>query len=323
MAGEDKGADTGAADTGAADKAGAADTGDKGAAVDAGKTLADGGAGAAADGAGAAKQDAAATTADWRDRMAGDDKDFRKRLERFADEGKFAQSYRSLEGKLSSGEFKKALPENASAEELTTWRKENGIPDKPEGYLEKLALPNGMVVGEEDKPIVAAFAEMALSKNWSPSQLNDAVAWHYQMQDKQLAAIQEQDGSFRTTTEDSLRNQWKSDYRTNMNLVGSVRDLMPEDMRNQLFAARGPDGRLLGDSPLFIGWLAQMGRELNPAATLLPAGTGDPGKTLAAELADIRKYAQERPDDFEKDKKMQERQMEIIDVLNKVKSRAA
>jgi hypothetical protein len=227
MAVDDKGADTGAQDTGAADKGAVIDAGaDKGAAGAVDKTLAEGGAGAAdkgaADGAGAAKPDAGAATADWRDRMAGEDKDFRKRLERFADETQLAKSYRSLEQKLSSGEFKKTLPENATAEETATWRKENGIPDKPEGYLEKLALPNGMVVGEEDKPIVSAFAEMALSKNWSTAQLNDAVAWHYAMQDKQRAEMQEQDGSFRTTTEDALRNQWKADYRTNMNLEAAV-----------------------------------------------------------------------------------------------------
>lgn len=289
----------------------------------AGATLADGGTGGTEPPKTTDTTTATTATADWRDRMAGEDKDFRKRLERFADETQLAKSYRSLEQKLSSGEFKKTLPENATPEETATWRKENGIPDKPEGYLEKLALPNGMVVGEEDKPIVSAFAEMALAKNWSTTQLNDAVAWHYQMQDKQLAAIQEQDGTFRSTTEDSLRNQWKADYRVNMNLVGSVRDLMPEDMRNQLFAARGPDGRLLGDNPLFIGWLAQMGRELNPAATLLPAGTSDPGKTLTTELEDIRKFARENPDKFEQDKKMQDRQIEIIDVLNKVAKRAA
>lgn len=324
MAVDDKGADAGAADTGAVDKGVIDDKGAAGA-VDAGKTLADGGAAdkGAADGAGTAKPDAGAVQTNWRDEMAGDDKDFRKRLERFVAPSDLAKSYRALEGKLSSGEFKKALPENATAEETATWRKENGIPDKPEGYLEKLTLPNGMVVGEEDKPTVAAFAEMALSKNWSTAQLNDAVAWHYQMQDKQLAQMQEQDGSFRTTTEDTLRDQWKSDYRVNMNLVGTVRDLMPEEMRNQLFAARGPDGRLVGDNPVFLAWMAQMGRELNPAATLLPAGVGDAPKAVSTELEEIRKFARDNPDEFEKDKAKQARQIELIDAQNKMAKRAA
>jgi hypothetical protein len=41
--------------------------------------------------------------------MAGDDEAFQKRLARFPDEATFAKSFRSLEQKLSSGEYKKPL----------------------------------------------------------------------------------------------------------------------------------------------------------------------------------------------------------------------
>src|SRR3954471_3943718 len=128
---DDKGADSGAADTGAADKEvkdgtilDAADKGgdDKGS---------DKSADAGADDKGQPDKGAP----DWRAAMAGDDKDAMKRLARFTDPGQVFKSLRSLEAKMSAGELKKPLAENATPEEKATWRKENGLPEKAETYV--------------------------------------------------------------------------------------------------------------------------------------------------------------------------------------------
>lgn len=291
------------------------------------KTLADGATSTDTKTADTTTADTTATTTaaekNWRDELAGEDKDFRKRLERFTKPDDFSKSYRALETKLSSGEYRKTLPEKATPEEVATWRKENGIPDKPEGYVEKLALPNGMVLGEEDKPVINAFAQMAQGKNWSPAQYNDAVSWYYETQNKLAGDKQKADHDFMSTAEDTLRTTWGADYRRNMNVIGSIRDTMPEGLRDRLMAGRTADGRMIGNDPEMLGWLVSLGRELNPAATLLPAGGSDPVKGVADELAEIRKLRTNDPNAYESDKKLQAREIELIDAQLKMKSRAA
>lgn len=321
MADDDKSADTGAKDTGAADTG----TKDAGTILDTGAR--DAGAdksGAAADKGAGVDKGAAADTADWRARLAGDDKDALKRLGRFSDEPTFFKSYRALEQKLSSGEFKKALPEGATAEELATWRKENGLPDKAEGYVEKLELPKGLVIGEADKPIVAEFAAAALEGNVDPKQFNGMVAKYYDILDKQRAAQEDADATFKTESEEALRTEWLgADFRRNLTAVNNLIATWPDGLATNVLAARGPDGRKLGDSPALIKQLAALAVELNPTSTLVPAGTTDPGKTVADEIEGIRKFRRENPDGYNADKRMQARELELIDAQLRMKKRDA
>jgi hypothetical protein len=136
---DDKGADTGADDTIAADKG--ADTGAE-RAPEPFSTLPT----RAATTRAPIKADKGADKGaepDWRARWPATTRRLPKRLARFPGPADLSKSFRSLEQKLSSGEFKKPLAENATPEEKATWRKENGLPEKAEEYVAKLALPNG------------------------------------------------------------------------------------------------------------------------------------------------------------------------------------
>jgi hypothetical protein len=263
--------------------------------------------------------------ADWRTRLAGDDVAFAKTLGRYSDEAAFGKAHRALQTKLSSGEFKKALPEGATAEELATWRKENGLPDKPEGYVEKLELPKGLVIGEADKPIVAEFAAAALAGNVDPKQFNGMVGKYYEILDKQRAAQEDADAAFKTESEEALRGEWQgADFRRNLTAVNNLIATWPEGLATNVLAARGPDGRKLGDSPNLIKQLAAIAVELNPQSTLVPAGTTDPGKTVQAELDSIRELRRNKPDEYAKDeKKYEAREIELLDAQLKTQKRAA
>jgi hypothetical protein len=78
-----------------------------------------------------------------------------------------------------------------------------------------------------------------------------------------------------------------AEYKTNMNVVGSVLSTMADDLRNSLLTARTPEGRMLGNTVGFNKWLAQLGREINPTATLVPVNDPDAGKTISTEITDI------------------------------------
>jgi hypothetical protein len=326
--------DQATAQTGTGDATAAADTAaavDKtattaGTIIDAGAADA-GAAGTGAD-AGAQAGKAADTGAvDWRDKLAAGDDKFRKRLDRFTDETSFAKSFRELERKLSSGEYKRGLPEGATPEEIATWRKESGLPETPEGYVEKLALPNGLVLGEADKPIVADFAAAAHAGNIAPDQFNALVAKYYEIQDKQRAAIEDQDAQFRAAAEDELRQVWEGpNYRRNLAAVNNFMASWPEDLRNGILAARTPDGKKLGDMPGFIRQIANIAMDLNPAATLVPAGTSDQTKGVNDRIADLEKMMGDRSSDYWRGPKSESLQQEIRDLYearDKIRARAA
>jgi hypothetical protein len=328
-AGGDKPAgDAGAAAAAAAaggDKGGAAAAGgDKGAAG--GETIVGGGgdkgAAAAAAAAGAAASDKG--TPDWRVRLAGGDEKFAKTLGRYSDEAAFGKAHQALLAKMSSGEMKRALPENATPEELAAWRKESGLPEKAEGYVEKLELPNGLVIGDADKPIVAKFAEAAFAGNVEPKSFNGLVAKYYEIQDAQRAERETQDATFKAASEDELRTAWQGPaYKQNLTAIQNMLAGWPEGLAASVLSARTADGKKLGDHPAFIKQLAASALEINPAYTLVPTNTTDPAKSVSEELEGIRKLRRENPDKYEADKKLQARELELIDAELKMKKKSA
>ena len=255
---------------------------------------------------------------DWRDKLAGEDKAFRKKLDRYTSPLDVGKAYRALETKLSGGEYRKGVPENATPEQMAEWRKEAGLPEKPEGYIEKLALPNGLVLGEADKPIVAELAKSALDGNVDPKAFNGLVAKYYEMQDAQAKARAEKDTAYHDTALAELSSEYGGEFKKTITGVNSlVEKYFPSEISADLLVARLPDGRLLGDNPQFIKALALLSKELDPGATLIPAGGG----TVTDRLEEIRKLRRENPDKYEADHKLQAEELELIDADLKMKAR--
>lgn len=260
---------------------------------------------------------------DWRAKLAGEDKKVLERLGRFGSPADLLKSYNALEQRLSSGEMKKVLPKDAKPEEVAAWRKENGLPENGTGYLEKLALPDGVVLGEADKPLTLGFAEAALKGNVSPEQFSGLVAKYYEMQDKAATQRAEADRDYRQKSEDDLRGEWGADYRANLNAVKNLLAGMPEGAADNFLGGRLADGTRIGDNPGIVRWMSSMSRELNPAATLMPAGMGDVGKGVNDRITEIEKLMQtDRPAYF-RNEPMQEEYRRLLEARDRMKSRAA
>lgn len=112
----------------------------------------------------------------WRDMMAGGDEKFRKQLERYQSPADVGKKGRELEAKLSSGEYRRDLPRDATPEQLAEWKRERGLPEGVEGYLDNLMLPDGVVLGENDKPVASGFAEAAFRNNVTQDQFAGSIA---------------------------------------------------------------------------------------------------------------------------------------------------
>lgn len=251
---------------------------------------------------------------DWRARMAGDDKKALGQLERYGSPQDVYKKARELEAKLSSGEYERKLPKDATEEQVKAWRAERGIPESPDGY--KIELPNGVVLGESDKPLIESFTKSAHAKNWSNQQVNEALAWYTEQQDQAAAAQAEQDREFQNQSRAVLVEELGADYKRTVTSVNNMLATWPKDVAESVLTARGPDGRLLGDNPAFIKQLASVARELNPAATLLPAGGSDGIKGIADRIADIEKMMGDRSSDYWRGPKSDAIQAEYRDLID-------
>lgn len=323
------GAAAGAADGGAAAAAGA-DAG-KAAAADAGKGAADAGAGktapdagkaaAGADGALAAGDDkgavaaaAAAKTpadwpADWREKMAGDDKGFLNVLKRYGTPLDAANWIRTTQLKISAGELKAKSepPKDGKPEEIAAWRKEQGLPEKPEDYVSNLKLADGIVPGEADKPLLEVVAKLAHGKNYSQDVVNDFVGVYYEIEAGLKEQRLEHDQTNLAQARQQLEQTMGADFAPNMNALKVFWADRPPEVQATILQARAPDGRVVGDIPEVVSFLAQISRELNPAAAILPAGSGSDLKALSTRKTEIEKMmytpeGKQNPDYWRNDK---------------------
>lgn len=212
----------------------------------------------------------------WRQQIAGEDKTLLTQLERFTDPSAIFKQNRELQAKLSSGKVKYDLPENATEEQKAQYRKDNGLPDTAEGY--EVKLPDGIVVGEADKPLVAEYQKFAHATNMSPADFNKTLGFYYQLQAQQAKAQAEADVAFHDQSVSMLTQDFggEAQFKRNTNIIGNLMATVPADVADSMLSARTPDGRMLGDNPLFNKWLVEMGRALNPSATLMPNSNNPP-----------------------------------------------
>lgn len=264
---------------------------------------------------------------DWRETMAGGDAKELERLKRFNDPNALFKSYRALEQKLSTGELKAQLPDGATPEQLTEYRKANGIPETPEGYLKD--LPSNIVIGEQDKALFGDFAKEMHEANASPKEVQAALGWYYKFATKLQAEDAKAAGEFRRQAEDTLRTDMGKDYHENLERAGEVLAMAPEPIRNLIQNARLPeyttaDGQkvpavALGDHPDVAKWLSSISREINPARTLAPAGVGGAAGTVNDEIAAIEKFIQTNRGEYFKDNAKQARYRDLLAFRDKLK----
>jgi hypothetical protein len=264
------------------------------------------------------------STFDWRKEVAGEDADVSKLLERYTDPKTFGKAFREAQTKIRSGELAKPLPADANEQERAAWRQANGIPEKPEGYFEK--LPDGLVIGKDDAPLFAEIGALGHKHNAPPALMQDLAKWYYGLADKETAAVAETDKVHQRETTDALRSKWGNDYRANIGQVMSLLDSLGGELKQQVMDATLPDGRRLFNSPEIIEWFAAKAREINPAGILVPSGGENSLASIDTEIQGIEKLMPDRRSDYWKGPKaegMQERYRQLIDARTKLKARAA
>lgn len=228
----------------------------------------------------------------WRERMAAGNDKYLAQLKRFQTPAAVAEHLLTERQRISKGNV---LPEKATPEQITEYRKENGIPEKPEGYLEK--LPEGLKFTDAEKPLVDKFTAALHGQNAKPEVVHAALGAYNEVRAEaeqqriQLNEVRKAEGIA------ALKQEWGADNERNLNVIGNVLAAMPEDARTALSSARTADGVMLFNNPSVLKALAQMGLDINPAYSVLP-GSADPVKGMATEIETIEKTMREEPDKY-------------------------
>lgn len=257
----------------------------------------------------------------WREILSAGDQKFLQRLTRFNSPGNFAKSWLAAQQKISSGELIKAKPDGKNEEALNEWRAEAGIPAKPEGYLEN--VPNGLVIGENDKPLVGAFLADMHTADAPPEFVHKALSWYYANQEKMLEERFNGDRTHRQQGEDELRAEWGPEYRPNLNGVHALfKTHAPAGLLEEFFSARMANGTLLGDHPGVLKFFAAVSREVNPHGTVTPIEGKTQIETIATEKEALRKEMADNRSDYWKNETKQARWRELDEMEQRHKQRA-
>jgi hypothetical protein len=255
----------------------------------------------------------------WRADIAGADDKAIKALERFATPQDLAKSYFEAQAKIRSGELAKPLPKDATPEQVAEWRKGNGIPEKPEGYFEK--LPNGLVIGEDDKPMFDAVATKLHARNVPPEVIHDLAEWYYGSQNENIRAQQAADAAAKPALEDALRETWGADFKANANVYASYIAGAPKEVQDTLKSARDAEGNFILYKPEVVSWLVAQAREINPAAHITPSGNEGTVQSIQGEIDSIEKFMRTDRTAYNKDEAKQARLRQLYEARIKLQKR--
>ncbi|WP_159074571.1 hypothetical protein [Yersinia massiliensis] len=255
---------------------------------------------------------------DWRDKLAGDDQKYRKQLERYASPQALAKAHKELQSKVSSGELLKAakLPENPTPEELSAWRKDNDVPEKATDYLS--GMPSGVIIGDEDKERVNSFIETMHGKNVSKDVVQAAIEWNQNKIEAERQEVYDRNADLQEQTEEALRAEWGPEFKRNINLVNGVIATLPESARGVFAGAKALDGTALFNNPDIMRWMVDMARKVNPVGTVVPGATNI--SAVDSELEQIEKVMKDNRPAYNKDTKMQDRYMQLLEAKERFNS---
>jgi len=256
---------------------------------------------------------------DWQQRFSKGDEKLQKVASRYASPEAAFEALVAAQQRIRSGELKPALPENATDDELAAWREDHGIPAKPEDY--DLTFDSGLVIGEEDKPIVDEFLSIAHEHNMTPEQVKSVIEWNETQKEAQAEERIAMDEQQRVEALDKLNVEYGGNFRRNINMIEGVLSMLPEGVREEFQSARLPDGTALFNNPDVIRGFVQLANELNPAGIVAPAGGGDPMKGLSEEIANIENTMKTNRTAYNKDEAMQARYRELLVAREKMQSR--
>lgn len=255
---------------------------------------------------------------DWRQKLAGDDKKVLERLGRLSSPADLLKAYREAEKKISEGLKPKARPdEKATEEEWAAYRKEVGIPETVEKFVEEIKLPDGRQIGDADKPLIEAFAERAHKIGVAPADMANLIDEYYAIEEERANLTAEKDAEHRAAVQNELRQEWGGDYKANINAMRPYFEAVNPELFENLMGGRLADGTKVGDHPDVIRFFVAKALAENPAATIVPAGA-DQMQSINDEIKALETRMRDDRANWFKDTAAQERYQKLLEAQEKL-----
>ena len=224
---------------------------------------------------------------DWREALAAGDEEAMTRLRRFGSPEGVFKSWKEMERKLSSGEYKPAsLPENANEADIAKYRKAIGVPDSPDGY--GITPPEDFDEGEAET-FKEFMAEMH-SSHLPTDKMQKVAESYFKFREQEAQRAYEHAVETTTNQRAEIRAEMGRDFSRNTSLANA--DLVAtlgEDKASGLTALTLANGTKLGDHPDFVRYatakaLASADDEMLVTSQVQSNG----GKSIDAQIEDIR-----------------------------------
>jgi hypothetical protein len=275
---------------------------------------------------------------DWRAKIAGEDADALKALDKYTDVGSLWKKVQDQAKYISASRKTPTPPKaDASPEEVAEYRKAIGVPDAPEKYFPEGKLFDGRLIGEADKPIVDEYAKFAHAAGYKPEDVQRNVGFFLDLQEKQVAAMRDADQKANVEAQVLLRsdNEWGPDFNRNIGAIGTLfsrnpnirkyEEMTPESqgLMDLVLGARLGNGNLFGNDPTALKALAEWATELYPSATWMPNGGGSSATSIESRLKEIADFARKDRAAYYRDEGMQAEERRLIDIQSRTSSKAA
>lgn len=233
---------------------------------------------------------AKAEPSDWRTEIK--DEDAKKFAESSADINHLVKRALEMRGKLSNAIIRPS--KNASSDEVASYRKALGIPEKPEEY-EFPELPKEQLT-DEVKASRADWSKRFHELNIPKESAKALTALVAQDSERFMQAQVEADKAFAKKQEEVLRSEWKGEeYDKNKTLANRAfaevanRAGIPVEVLTKL---ETKDGRFLMDRAEIVKLFSVIGREM-AEGTLGPALSESERDTVEDEVRGLRKQIEE------------------------------
>lgn len=243
-----------------------------------------------------------------------------KQMERFTLPIDYGNAFREQQTRISGGELLKPLGKDATEDDLKAFREQQGIPLEAKAYLEN--LPEGLVIGEEDLPLITDFVEGTHALNLMPTQVHGIIKFQNELSEKMAVALDEADEKAKTENEDVFREEWGTEYRKNTNLIASL--IMGSfGMKAEDFAeARLADGTKMFNSPDVLRAMIGLSRVINPTGQLVE-GDHDAVQSMEDRLKELKQMMRDDRPAWNADTGAQDEFQKIVKALKDIEERSA
>jgi hypothetical protein len=215
------------------------------------------------------KEGSPAWPEDWRDQFVqgiedpGEREKALNQMKRYQSPAEVAKANLALRQRISSGEYTRGLPQDATPEQVAEWRAEQGLPEDPSGYELPIAMdgkPEEMT--DEQKSVYEGWQGVFHENNVPPALATKLTEYANDVFAAQMEAMAEHDAKAADASEDALRTDWSTEFRNNVQMNNKLlQDSFGEEGAQNLLNARMADGTLVKHSVEVAKFLNKMARE--------------------------------------------------------------